>query len=324
MEQLSLHIEYLLLRHDCVIVPGLGAFINVRESARKDLLTGRIHPMTREVRFNGVLTHDDGLLANSFSRREGISFPEGRELLRKETASLSASLEQDGEATLGHLGTLHRDGEGRISFRPFRSAEASAYDLGYLPASASPVAKTEPEACAEGEVSSAAETEGQHSGRVFDTDRNYYIGINKIFARTAACLMLSIGMLLSLLIPGFGSGQADKASVVPVEEIVRKACRIDEPEKEAADTTPQEETFNETPLPYHLIVATFRSHDEAAAYVAQHSVSSYRLQVVPSRRMWRVSAKSAATATELQNVLNDKTFKAEYGDCWIWEDKKAR
>ena len=34
MERLSIHIEYLLLRHDCVVVPGFGAFINARSEAR--------------------------------------------------------------------------------------------------------------------------------------------------------------------------------------------------------------------------------------------------------------------------------------------------
>ena len=45
MERLSIHIEYLLLRHDCVVVPGFGAFINARSEARVDSESGQVYPM---------------------------------------------------------------------------------------------------------------------------------------------------------------------------------------------------------------------------------------------------------------------------------------
>ena len=87
MYNLSLHIEYLLLHHDCVVVPGLGAFINVRHAAYFDAVTRVWHPMTREVRFNGALTHDDGLLSSSYARKEGSRSP----LLSRTVKSHSAN-----------------------------------------------------------------------------------------------------------------------------------------------------------------------------------------------------------------------------------------
>lgn len=78
MERLSIHIEYLLLRHDCVVVPGFGAFINARSEARVDSESGQVYPMMREVRFNSALVHDDGLLAGSFARKYRVPFAEGR------------------------------------------------------------------------------------------------------------------------------------------------------------------------------------------------------------------------------------------------------
>ena len=84
MENLSLHIEYLLLRHDCVVVPGIGAFINIYQTPEFDTATGKITPMMREVRFNGAVRSDDGLLANSYARKYQISYREGAELLRQD------------------------------------------------------------------------------------------------------------------------------------------------------------------------------------------------------------------------------------------------
>ncbi|MDE6547663.1 MAG: SPOR domain-containing protein, partial [Muribaculaceae bacterium] len=47
MDILPLHIEYLLTRHDCVIVPGIGAFIATETEAFIDLENGVIRPRRR-------------------------------------------------------------------------------------------------------------------------------------------------------------------------------------------------------------------------------------------------------------------------------------
>ena len=107
MERLSIHIEYLLLRHDCVVVPGFGAFINARSEARVDSESGQVYPMMREVRFNSALVHDDGLLAGSFARKYRVPFAEGREMLRKSIESLRRTMASDGEVTIGRLGIRH-------------------------------------------------------------------------------------------------------------------------------------------------------------------------------------------------------------------------
>ncbi len=141
MYNLSLHIEYLLLHHDCVVVPGLGAFINVRHAARFDSVRRVWLPMTREVRFNGALSHDDGLLANSYARKNSVSFAEGRELLRRDTMQLREALESDGEITLGHLGILRLEEE-TVSFQPQQSAAQTARFMGYT---AAPVFRQAPQ-----------------------------------------------------------------------------------------------------------------------------------------------------------------------------------
>lgn len=330
MDQLSLHIEYLLLRHDCVIVPGFGAFINVHKSASVDASTGIIMPGTREVRFNGALTHDDGLLANSFARRGNIGFAEGREMLRRETESLRASLETDGEATLGRLGILSLDQEGHISFRPMRDAAALVRELGYLAAPMVSKTDTTPSSeeekpiyeLSDEEESTIQKETPQRKGRKFDTDRNYYIAINKIFARTAASFLLVVGLLVGFLMPEFG-GREERAAVIPTQKVEKMAReKVKDAVADAPKAIPAAEAPEREHLPYHLIVATFHSAKEADNFVALHADSNYHLKVIPSKRTWRVSAQAASTSSELQAVLNDDTFRAEYGNCWIWEERK--
>ncbi|MDE6465278.1 MAG: SPOR domain-containing protein, partial [Duncaniella sp.] len=60
MINLSSHIEYLLLRHDCVVVPGLGALLVHEVHARFDADSCTFMPPSRSLGFNPAVTHNDG------------------------------------------------------------------------------------------------------------------------------------------------------------------------------------------------------------------------------------------------------------------------
>ncbi len=134
MERLSIHIEYLLLRHDCVVVPGFGAFINARSEARVDSESGQVYPMMREVRFNSALVHDDGLLAGSFARKYRVPFAEGREMLRKSIESLRRTMASDGEVTIGRIGIISSESD-TLSFLRMHGADDEAAHMAYHPVS---------------------------------------------------------------------------------------------------------------------------------------------------------------------------------------------
>ncbi len=78
MIDLTAHIEYLLMNHDCVVAPGLGAFLAHETPARYDSESGQFMPPTRSLGFNQALTINDGLLAESVARRCGISLDSAR------------------------------------------------------------------------------------------------------------------------------------------------------------------------------------------------------------------------------------------------------
>lgn len=343
MDILSQHIEYLLLRHDCVVVPGFGAFINVWHSARYEGET--IFPMEREVRFNAALTHDDGLLSNSFARKYRISFEEGRNLLRKETTSLRDAIAADGEATLGRLGILH-DQDGHIVFRPVRRPSQAMQELGFISVPVGGVA--EEQRLSKAELTS---TEESHSGkevsatvaeaglsetsdgkkrkpaREFDTERNYYIAINKIFARTAACFVLVAAVALCLMIPGSHCERTDEASVVPVENIIKKAASV-KSRKVAADSVASAKAAEENAKTavaaeeqemYHLIVATFHSEKDARLFISQRPECGHRLLIEKSGKTYRVTAERGMNREEIAKYITDKAFTSKFPGAWVWK-----
>lgn len=351
MYNLSLHIEYLLLRHDCVVVPGFGAFINVRHPARFDASARTWLPMTREVRFNAALSHDDGLLASSYARKNEVPFEEGREILRRDIASLRETFGTDGEVTLGKLGIFRLDEDSQaVSFVPRQSAPQMAHSLGFAPASTSKmqfsvrrayvieknvgenmvtVGSFTPDSGTQNKPVQADNSQTRKP-RKFNTERNYYIPVNKVFARAAACVVLVAVAILALL-PAGDTKQIDKASVIPVEKIIRNTAACIAPSEpmndlERADVIPDQESevgsgkAGKQTGRFHVIVATFRSPSEAEEFIRQNGGTGYDLEVVSSKTMSRVSAISSDDRARLQADMMSPEFSMRFGEAWIWED----
>ena len=56
------YIKELLYQYECVIIPQLGAFLTQPIAIRIDREQGIFFPPGKELSFNGLLTHNDGLL----------------------------------------------------------------------------------------------------------------------------------------------------------------------------------------------------------------------------------------------------------------------
>ena len=74
MNELSRHIEKLLLSHDCVIVPQLGGFVTQYVSARHVGCENLFLPPRRTVGFNPQLKLNDGLLVQSYMQAHETSY----------------------------------------------------------------------------------------------------------------------------------------------------------------------------------------------------------------------------------------------------------
>ena len=68
------YISDLLYRYDCVIVPDFGGFVANRIGAKVNNFTHTFSPPSKQLTFNSLLKHNDGLLANYIASSENISF----------------------------------------------------------------------------------------------------------------------------------------------------------------------------------------------------------------------------------------------------------
>lgn len=112
------HIEYLLRKHDCVIIPGWGAFIAQYESAKFDDGRGDVVPPKRKCVYNGSLTFSDGLLENSIMRKDCCSYSVASDRIRECVDAMRNQLDADGELAFGRLGVFSKNDEDELTFAP--------------------------------------------------------------------------------------------------------------------------------------------------------------------------------------------------------------
>ena len=149
------HLEYLISRHDCVIVPGLGAVLARNVSAEESADCGRWTPPCRNYSFNGSLTETDGLLAGSVARAQGISYERATELLADELLGMRRQLDHEGSLSLGRVGRLYRESDEGVLFEPAEKDLLTPFATWYRPIELRPVA-----------VAEAGLTEGDSGRRV--------------------------------------------------------------------------------------------------------------------------------------------------------------
>lgn len=126
MNLLIQHIEYLISRNDCVIIPRLGALLSQYCPARIDAQTGTVYPPSRKFTFNSGLRDNDATLALSISKAKGIPCQRAIDLVNKEVDSMLHQLHSFGHLSLGRAGTLNYNAaDGACEFEPFSSDRLS-------------------------------------------------------------------------------------------------------------------------------------------------------------------------------------------------------
>lgn len=112
------YIKELLFGHDCVIVPGFGAFIGNYSPARIDHAEGLFYPPVKKITFNKHLVNNDGLLIGHISSREGIGYGEARDISASFADDLRNRIGRGEKVTIASIGTFYNNREGLLIFEP--------------------------------------------------------------------------------------------------------------------------------------------------------------------------------------------------------------
>lgn len=116
MSTVAQQISNLLFSHECVIIPGLGAFVSTTISAQFDADRNVFLPPSKEIGFNRSLSHNDGLLISTLAQKNAISYGKAKVMVEEFVAQIMAKAQQGEKVVIEKVGTLKQDALGYLQF----------------------------------------------------------------------------------------------------------------------------------------------------------------------------------------------------------------
>jgi len=128
---LTNYISDLLYRYECVLVPGFGAFLTQKQTARIDVNTNVFLPPRRIISFNEQLKQNDGLLANHIVVTDQCTYSEAVIKINDYVATLKGKLVSGETVLFAKIGHFSLNNEGKLQFSPLEEVNylTSAFGL---------------------------------------------------------------------------------------------------------------------------------------------------------------------------------------------------
>ncbi len=312
------HIEYLINRHDCVVVPGWGAFIAQYQSAHYDANRGIMMPPVRSIGFNPSINHSDGLIATSVMRREAVSYNAAVQVVETEVDAMHHQLENDGELAVGRVGMFRKTADGAMEFEPF--AKRVSQFMG-LPI----VSLTKKD-----EEKEAHEEEPRRKDIV-------YIPVSRNIFKVAASIILLICLGITLSTPiivdeadvNYASISTPKVTIPEVETLqftepatdAELFIAIPEAADAIAEVDTTQQVFGNSVLRYNnddaycLVVASLATYELAEEYISERGDSG--MHIMESNGKYRIYVATGATAAQAMIPTESEEFAAKYPAAWV-------
>lgn len=343
---IAAHIGQLVLQHECVIIPGLGAFLTNYHAAEINPRQYSIQPPKRNLVFNAQLNSNDGLLAHYLSQRMNIPYKTSMLLLEVFATYCQRDLSEGKQIAFGDLGVLDMNSHHKLEFYPNTSINYNEDAFGLKSLAIKPIER-KPDFGLHAPIQKS-EVKIQ-SGRV--------IAINRTLRKAAAVLiplafLVGAAFYLPTVVQNkqlnetsvFSFLDSLKSSLFSSDQLEDtateiKAAKVEEtPVVEIADpkTEPliQEETPETIAAPvsqidenkienspkgkYHIICGSFFEKERAEAYISQLNSEGYHASLAGQSKTgsYRVSIQSFTSAEEASDQI--KWFRQMgYDRAWI-------
>ena len=227
MERIIEHIERLLLQHDCVIIPDFGGFVLQTIPAKHHEEDHLFTPTHKEIVFNPTLTHNDGLLIESYMQRYSSDYTHAQMLVRKEVAEMKAQLDDDLELQFGSTGLFFKE-TNRVIFMPAKHSD----EIFNIPSYGLPVFNCLPLSARDSfNVSSfAASSTEEKKPAIIPVDKTsrknnviYHIPVSRTFLQIVATTAAAILLFLFVATPVSDVNKASySASFIPQEMLMKR------------------------------------------------------------------------------------------------------
>ena len=348
MNELSRHIEILLLSNDCVIVPGFGGFVAHHKVAEYDMEEKTFYPPQRVLGFNSQLVLNDSLLVQSYAEAYDLSYPEALRKIENEVEEIKQQIEIEGEYKFRGIGTVSKTAEGYYDFEPCVAGLVSpglygftSYIMDAVNGVADADGASDTEDSAEKKLLSAAgvvtgetevdvkddaeDTEDVEDDEVEDEEeeRGIYVSYKKMwYAAAASLILLLLPLAYNSLTVGRGSqssnvirgsvGDTGKEVVSKIGEGIDTFMKATNSESVPADTVNITEKTVKQEAAVEAVADT-RVQAEKTGEVSKETVKGQYSIILASR----VSKKGAEDFVKRLN-------RAGYKEASVYEDGSMR
>ena len=330
MIELAKHIEILLLKHNCVIVPHLGGFIAQDMPARYVAEENIFLPPHRTVGFNPQLTLNDGLLVQSYMQAYGTNYTETVKMIDQSVANLKEELQQKGEFEFNGIGTITLGVDGLYYFKPNEAGIISPnlYGLDAVPVKVVSE-KERKETMVE---KKAAQTKVGHN------PKTYTFSINRELVNYVAAAAITIFFYFLWATPATQNHSLSKtqASILfphSIEQIKSEATEFMEVEKDSCEATVAAQTASDDvlnePAPvvensnhFTIVLVSCVPMKNAKAYVEKLKEKGLtNVSILEKNHIVRVVYNSYPSEKEAYSDLNHlrKNYN-EFNEAWIYEN----
>ena len=152
----------LIETQDFIIIPEFGALVMQMESAEFSIAQNVLFPPHKNITFNPLLKHNDGVLIAEIQKKLGIEYVLAQTIVQHFVQSLKVLLETKSRADIEGIGYFYRDIEGNVLFEsqlnPFYLSES----FGLSPISVIPISREKEEVFVSTEKASAKVIRFQH------------------------------------------------------------------------------------------------------------------------------------------------------------------
>lgn len=328
MRRLIKNIEQILYHEECVVVPGVGAFLRHDSSASMDESKGLIYPGHTSLTFNSALNGNDGVLVRQYMSAFSMGYKRALSLLESDIREFQEELRRSGLIQVGNIGRLIMDrSEGRISFLPGVDHPYSVSFYGLMPVAQLPTV----------EPSHSAEPMTAQPKSKSDV---FYLPINLRSLRYgAAAAVFALAVLLlptQKLSSPEGAMQYQAGFLMPQKSAAPTAdtTQVSMPESESVSVeTSSELSIAGMPIltpevgvtRYYVVIASLRSEKQVQEYVERYQPKRQFADagiLVTASGMHRVftgiydSMEAARTALNTEVVTN-----SDFATAWIYERK---
>ena len=302
-------ISQLLYRHQCVTVPGFGAFLTEIQSAHLHENTHSFYPPKKLISFNPHLKNNDGLLANHIATTEKTTYENAVASIESEVVIWKSILEVNQRFTLKNVGELSLNSEKNLVFTPSENINYLKESFG-LNSFVSPAVKREA-------YKQEVEILEEKAPIIFTPEKRERR--RPSYLKYAAVFVLAMGVSGAIGYKLYDDHVEEQTLIVEtsvqkqVQNKIQEATFFIENPMPSVTLTVKEEKLN-----YHVVAGVFRNEENAEkAYKELLNAGFKARRIAPDRRgSFPVVYGSYATRGEAEQAKTD-IRKSSASDAWI-------